>query len=935
MNLLQCFGQTLSQDPNIRKKAELDLRKVSQNQGFIGAVLSVVEANDDISVKQAAAVYLKNAISKRWSEEINKETAITQQEKLEFRDRLMQAIIASPINVRLQLTSVLHTILGIDFPERWPDFLNRTIALLQSTEIDSVYPGLLCLLEIARVYRWRSHGRRKGLDDIIGVAFPLLLHIGNGLVEEQNALAGDMLRIILKIYKSVIWLELSPVLQDMSSLVPWGQLLLKVVTKQPPSEAMVADLEVREAHVWWKAKKWAYFCLDRLFSRYGDPTVLTGGADKDYSDFARIFSSQFAPVILKQYLEQIQLWSTDRNAHWLSPRSLYLIGNFLQASVTLKSTWVMLKENVDFLIREFVFPQLCQTEVELELWETDPQEYINQRIDIYDDYSSPSVAATNFLVALTSKRKARCFMTVLEFINTELTLYQQAPDGQKNPIRKEGALCMMGSMAHLIMAKGSPVITMMEGFFQSHIFPEFKSPHGYLRARSCEMMNRFAEINFKNQQNIAIAYEGVLACLTEKELPVRVEAALALQPLIRQDFVHNAMIQSIPQIMKVLLELANQIDVDSLSNVMEEFVEVFSSELTPYAVELAEQLRDTFLRIMSESSETTGAGEGFTWDAQEDKSLAALGILNTIATLILSLENTPEAFTQLELTVLPVIDFTLDHLVLDLYAEIFEIIDSCTFSAKRISPAMWGVFVKLHQAFKTSCIDYMEEMLPALENYVAFGSETMKANSAYPAAIFDIVQTIFTNTRLGVQDRVAAAKLSQIFLLHMHGHVDQFLHPMMDLVMTCLANPSEPKKGNSYIVLVELLVNCIYYNPVASLTYMESRSGTAEFFNMWLSSLAKFRRVYDIKLVILTIISLLSLPTEQVPQSVRAGWPQLTSAMLVVFSKLPEAIKRRESEEHRLATDDRDYWNPADEAAFDGSNADWDDENGKSSWASL
>jgi hypothetical protein len=39
-----------------------------------------------------------------------------------------------------------------------------------------------------------------------------------------------------------------------------------------------------------------------------------------------------------------------------------------------------------------------------------------------------------------------------------------------------------------------------------------------------------------------------------------------------------------------LLDLTNQIDADTLSSVMEEFVEVFSEELTPFAIQLTEQL---------------------------------------------------------------------------------------------------------------------------------------------------------------------------------------------------------------------------------------------------------------------------------------------------------------------------------------------------------
>lgn len=51
--------------------------------------------------------------------------------------------------------------------------------------------------------------------------------------------------------------------------------------------------------------------------------------------------------------------------------------------------------------------------------------------------------------------------------------------------------------------------------------------------------------------------------------------------------------QNITHIMQQLLKLTNEVELDQLANVMEEFVEVFASELTPFAVELTEQLVNT------------------------------------------------------------------------------------------------------------------------------------------------------------------------------------------------------------------------------------------------------------------------------------------------------------------------------------------------------
>ncbi len=76
-----------------------------------------------------------------------------------------------------------------------------------------------------------------------------------------------MLHLILKTYKTSLVIHLSQHQQDAGSLVPWGRLLFRVVNLQIPKEAVPDDEEERERSEWWKAKKWAYGILGRLFHR--------------------------------------------------------------------------------------------------------------------------------------------------------------------------------------------------------------------------------------------------------------------------------------------------------------------------------------------------------------------------------------------------------------------------------------------------------------------------------------------------------------------------------------------------------------------------------------------------------------------------------------------------------------------------------------------
>jgi hypothetical protein len=204
----------------------------------------------------------------------------------------------------------------------------------------------------------------------------------------------------------------------------------------------------------------------------------------------------------------------------------------------------------------------------------------------------------------------------------------------------------------------------VEYFIVRYVFPDFTSEQGFLRARACDTIEKFEQLDFKDQNNLLSIYRHILDRMADPKLPVRVTAALALQPLIRHDIIRTSMQTSIPTIMQQLLKLANEADIDALANVMEDFVEVFAAELTPFAVALSEQLRDTYLRIVRElleNSEKRDDMDNEFGDYLDDKSITALGVLQTIGTLILTLESTPDILLHIESVLMPVIEITLEN----------------------------------------------------------------------------------------------------------------------------------------------------------------------------------------------------------------------------------------------------------------------------------
>ena len=556
--------------------------------------------------------------------------------------------------------------------------------------------------------------------------------------------------------------------------------------------------------------------------------------------------------------------------------------------------WAQLKPHMESLTSHVLFPLLCQSEEDLELFQDDPPEYLHRKLNSYEEVSAPDVAATNFLVALTKSRKKQTF-SILSFINGVVNKYESSPDDQKQPREKEGALRMIGCLATVILGKKSPIADQVEYFFVRHVFPEFRSPHGYLRARACDTLEKFEQLDFQDANNLLVIYRNILESMADPELPVRVEAALALQPLIRHNVIRQQMQQNIPQIMQQLLKLANEVDVDALANVMEDFVEVFATELTPFAVALSEQLRDTYMRIVREileRNQSKGDEEEPYGDFLDDKSITALGVLQTIGTLILTLESTPDVLQHLETILMPVISVTLENKLYDLYNEVFEIIDSCTFAAKAISSTMWQAFELIHKTFKSGAELYLEDMLPALENYVTFGNAALATNPSYLSAIVSMVEDIFGDEKVGGVDRICGCKLAESLMLNLRGQIDQYIPLFITLAMRIIISPEVQVKSYR-IHLMEMIVNALYYNPQLALSVLESQGWTNKFFSTWFSAIDTLTRVHDKKLSIAAISALLTVRAEEIPHSVAQGWPRLMAGVAKLFQTLPAALKRK------------------------------------------
>ncbi|KAJ7490549.1 armadillo-type protein [Mycena latifolia] len=907
--LSNLFAATLSPDPNSRKAAELQIRKVGNEPGMIAALLQIIAADSiDIATRQACAVWVKNRVHAAYtldgSTRRADQAAIAPSDREALRASILPLLAAAPNrSVTVQLASALKTVVAHDFPERWPGLVEAIKQLLLSGDIRHVHAGCVAALESVRAFRFRQ--KADILPSLVSALFPTLVGIASQMLQTPPSQAQEiptMLHLILKTYKTSIVVHLSPHQQAPESLVPWGQLLFAVVNLQIPADAVPADEDDRERAEWWKAKKWAYGVLGRLFHRFGNPSQLPSAMQADYAAFAAHFVAKFAPEILGIYLRQVELCVAGQA--WLSKKCQYQIFSFFTECIKPKSTWTLLKPHAQTLVESFVFPQLSFNASKQNLWESDPVDYVRISVDEYESFATPVSAATTFLFSLASNRTKATFMPILGFINSVLRSNAPAP-------QRFGALNMTAALGPWIM-RHPDVGGNMEQFLLQFVTPEFSKPEGYMRAIACEVVGTVTKegLKWSSEEHLNVHFRAVAAGLDDPEFPVRVQAALALtEMIILYDSVKTAVSPQVGKVIQDLLKLSDETDLDILNRSMEVMVEAFQTELLPVAAQLTARLCDSYLRLIKESlvAEETGADGDASLDllaADDDKTYAAMGVAKTIGTIISSIDSAPEILAQVQEVIIPVITFTFKHKVLDLFDNMYDLVDSLTFKLRAISPNLWPVFELTYELFKSDAVDFLEEMLPSLDNFVSYGSDVIKGRPEYQRMLLDIYTTAMNSAQLGENDRVNGCKLAESILLNLRGSVDDALQP---IIVTALTQLDKAETAALRLANLEVLINAVLYNPAAALHFMEGNARV--FFDAWfvvIGDQAKMPRVHDKKLAILALCALLEMAPGAVPESLKDGWPGIVGGVLKIFKDLPAAIEARKALEDAEEEDDGD-----------------------------
>ncbi|CAK9441061.1 uncharacterized protein LODBEIA_P49300 [Lodderomyces beijingensis] len=872
--ILECFAGTLQINEQLRRQAETNLQTLSVQAGFLGACLDILEQENPIHIKKAAAVYFKNRVVKFWSiKDAKSAYRIAAEEKLVVKERILSVFLVCDHGTRQQLLPVLRLLIMVEFDD-WSQLLDNTGQLLQRSEEsdDYLYTAVLCLAEITRKFKWSDNkSREKQLDPIVSQAFPFILNWGKTVVgnheqgQEITEMKAEILKLILKIYRFVTFYEIPAMLRERDQLLQWGEFHASVIEMSPPAYASNTAVSEQEKILLQISKcyKWAVANILRIFVRYASTNSLTKKIV--YPDFHELFLKEFIPHYITHFLKVIEEYCHGKR--WIGLSELYQLLEFLSHCVSEKSTWKMIKPHFETLVKHFIYPTVVPKDYTLEIYEDDPQEYISLCFDICGDYDNAEYAAIGFIMTSLYKHSNYCLGPISSFIQEELSHLQSQPEETLEIAKKkDGMLRILGSISGNLPKNATiaPLLTQL-------VIPNVKSSHDFLKARAIEVCSQFAEVPL----DVSVSDQLFRAILQNfdgdnNSLPVQFNSALSIQAFIPNDQFKQALSTIILPTMSKLLELSNEIDNDAISIIMQECVENFSEQLQPFGVDLMSKLVSQFMKLtfeINEASKTDIDELDANYEDQGDKSMAALGFLNTMITVMLSFENSHEVCIKLEEICSPVIEFVIQNQMDEFYCEVGELIENALFLLRDVSPVMWKNFGFLHEAFEEgTALMYAEELLPCLTNYMIYGKQMLVQdenlrNMAF--AIFERIAVSAQDDELGsIADLNLSYEFAQCFILSLGDSSVPYIPKILEVVLGNYSKCADKKMTSPFAVNSNnTLIAALVYATETTLSLIHRTAHLEPFLTWWFD--APRDRVYDLKLSILGFMKVAAATTEQ------------------------------------------------------------------------
>ncbi|KAK5575761.1 hypothetical protein RB653_006895 [Dictyostelium firmibasis] len=870
---IQLFQHTLHHDANVIKAAEAQLQQIKVTEGYSRILLKILASNEvDISIKQGVSIFLKNMIIAKWRG-VEGESPITEEDGEFIKENLIDLLVHSHHLVQNQIEAMIEIIANRDFPDKWASLLPKSIQYINTQDVKLILAGLTSIQLGIKRFRYITMGDKKKetLYKIVNDVFPLLLQILEFLSQHQTVESALMQKKLIKIFGYAIHFEIPDYLIQPEIFNKWLSQFVRIIQRTITPQENVKFAEDCRKNQWWLLKRTTAKLLNLLFRK--SATSVRSTDHPSTKALNKLYMPVYSVEIMKVYYDQLStLESLYKGIHY--ERYQQKLVEYFSFAVKYGVTYVAMKPMLPTLIQQVFFPIICFNDKDAELWECDPHEFLRSQFESSMNFATARIEVLNFMIDVVGKRGRANLDMIMGFCIQLLNKYNSATDAsEKNPRQKDGVLIII-SVLSAYLKNISFYKSNLEQMLLLHVFPELTSQYGFLKARACSLFSEFYNIQFTDPVYFSNALKIILGLMSDNDLPVRVKAGASICNLVRANQGVDELRPILPQLLDKIFSLLSEAESEDLVIAIESIIQRFKHEIAPYAVNLCKNLSEQFLRLLElESSDETG-----------ESGMATQDCLGVYCTLLRALKDIPDVFNALEQQIVPILKilFTPDHMMyLD---EALRILTFITYYPKSISPSLWSLFPQIMGLFDECACDFASSYVNPLDNYISYGTEHFISTPQYIEMVFNMYKKMVGDISQQPVDAGDTCKIMESLIQRAKGRIDNIIAPVMEIACArLLNNDKNNQKSKEFVVyLLEIIANCIYYNPSIAIQYLESNNLIEPIFGLWFTKIKHFQRFYDKKISVLAFSSLLTLNPS--PNFVKHGSSLILDKMLL-FTK--------------------------------------------------
>nr|CDJ83806.1 Importin-beta domain containing protein [Haemonchus contortus] len=320
----------------------------AKQQGFVPELLNIIaDGNVPEPVRQSAAIFFKMSVGRSWEvieddedsdDNAEDQGCLSEEDKNVIKANIVNAICEATEPARIQLAIAIQNIIRMDYPAKWPGFMDHLFTKISNPANASVLSaGLTVLYSVGKVYEFKRTKDKDVIAAPVSKIEPLVFYHCKQMLDNQSAEAVIIKKQGLKIIYVMTQFSIHFGMLSFERLDDWIQFSISCLSQECPAELnSIDDREERAQTVWWKCKKWAMKLLDRIFDRYGSPNQVPTG----YADFAKHFLAKWSSPVLEVIMI---LLNAQRNNVYVSDRVLHHALSFAQTAVAHSFCWRIVK----------------------------------------------------------------------------------------------------------------------------------------------------------------------------------------------------------------------------------------------------------------------------------------------------------------------------------------------------------------------------------------------------------------------------------------------------------------------------------------------------------------------------------------------------------------------------------------------------------------